>query len=213
VIQGKTVQKKPDSVSAELVAEAALPSRYGDFRVLGFRGMQQGREHEIIVLTLGEFAAAGPAPLVRIHSQCLTGEIFGSLRCDCGPQLEMALRMIAEDGRGLLIYDPQEGRGIGLLNKIRAYELQDHGADTVEANEALGFAADQRDYGLAVAVLAALGVSKVRLLSNNPDKLRALEQAGVAVEARIPCEPEPNDRAAGYLRTKKEKLGHLIGSR
>ena len=140
----------------------------------------------------------------------MTGEVFGSLRCDCGPQLQMALRLISEEGRGILIYDPQEGRGIGILNKLRAYELQDQGADTVEANEALGFAADARDYGLAVAVLVDLGVKRVRFLSNNPAKVAALEAAGVTVAERVPCEPTSSDQAAAYLRTKKEKLGHLI---
>lgn len=165
---------------------------------------------ELIALRFGDLKAQGKPPLVRVHSQCLTGEVFGSQRCDCGPQLHMAMRLISEEGRGILIYDPQEGRGIGILNKLRAYELQDQGADTVEANEALGFAADERDYGLAVAVLLDLGVKRVRFLSNNPAKVAALEAAGVAVEERVPCEPTSSDRAAGYLKTKKEKLGHLI---
>ena len=175
----------------ERVADASLPCAYGDFRVLGYRGTQGGRTQELIVLKLGDLADGGRPPLVRVHSQCMTGEVFGSQRCDCGPQLQMALRLISEEGRGILIYDPQEGRGIGILNKLRAYELQDQGADTVEANEALGFAADGRDYSLAVAVLLDLGVSRVRFLSNNPAKVAALE-------------------AAAYLKTKKEKLGHLI---
>lgn len=197
------------SLSVEIVAEAELPTRYGEFRVIGFRAVAGDVEQEIVVLKRGEL---GPgAPLVRIHSQCMTGEIFGSLRCDCGQQLEMALRMIADDGNGLLIYDPQEGRGIGILNKLKAYQLQDGGADTVEANEQLGFEADQRDYSIATAILHRLGVERVRFLSNNPSKVQALEEAGIRVEARIPCEPATNDRAAAYLRTKKEKLGHLIG--
>ena len=194
----------------ELIADAALPLSLGEFRILGFRGYLGDVEQEVIALKLGDLDAPGPAPLVRVHSQCLTGEVFGSLRCDCGPQLQMALRMIAEDGRGVLIYDPQEGRGIGLLNKLRAYELQDQGADTVEANVQLGFAADHRDYALAVSVLEALGLRRLRFLSNNPAKVSALEQAGIEVEARLPCEPSAGDRAAGYLRTKKEKLGHLL---
>ena len=200
------------AVTVERVADASLPCRYGEFRVLGFRGFTPGGEKELVALQLGDLAAEGPAPLVRIHSQCLTGEIFGSERCDCGPQLDMAMRMIAEDGRGVLIYDPQEGRGIGILNKLRAYELQDNGADTVEANEALGFEADLRDYGLATAVLTDLGLRRVRFLSNNPDKVAALERAGIQVEARVPCEPSAGDRAASYLRTKKEKMGHLLGA-
>lgn len=200
------------SARVEPVADASLPTPYGEFRILGFRGIYDGKEHEIIVLKMGgDLSAPGPAPLVRVHSQCVTGEVFGSLRCDCGPQLQMALRMIAEDGRGVLIYDPQEGRGIGLLNKLRAYELQDGGADTVEANEQLGFAADHRNYALSVAVLEALGIQRVRFLSNNPAKVNALTGAGIEVEARIPCEPSAGDHAAHYLRTKKEKLGHLIG--
>ena len=176
---------------------------------MGFRGVQGDREQELIALRFGDLAS-DPAPLVRIHSQCLTGEVFGSLRCDCGPQLRMALRLIARHGAGVLIYDPQEGRGIGILNKLKAYELQDAGADTVEANEKLGFEADQRDYDLAVAVLESLGVRRVRFLSNNPEKVDALQRAGIEVEARIPCEPAADDRAAAYLRTKKEKLGHLL---
>jgi len=199
------------AVEVERIADACLPCRYGEFRVLGFRGIADGRESEIVVLKLGELEAGGPAPLVRIHSQCLTGEVFGSERCDCGPQLEMAMRMIAEDGRGVLIYDPQEGRGIGILNKLRAYELQDKGADTVEANEALGFEADLRDYRLATAVLQDLGLDRVRFLSNNPAKVAALEEAGIVVEARVQCEPSSGDRAASYLKTKKEKMGHLLG--
>ncbi len=196
----------------ERVADAALPSAHGEFRVLGYRTTYNEREQEIIVLKMGELDAPGPAPLVRIHSQCMTGEVFGSTRCDCGPQLQMALRMIGEDGRGVLVYDPQEGRGIGILNKLRAYELQDQGKDTVEANEALGFEADLRDYALAVAVLRELGVERVRFLSNNPAKVAALEEAGIRVEQRVPCEPTSTDRALAYLRTKKEKLGHLIES-
>lgn len=206
------MNRPPFLARVELVADAALPCRAGDFRVMGFRASIAGRDEEIIALRMGDLQAPGAAPLVRVHSQCMTGEIFGSLRCDCGPQLEMALRMIAEDGRGLLIYDPQEGRGIGILNKLRAYELQDQGADTVEANERLGFEADPRDYAMAVGVLEALDVRRVRFLSNNPAKVRALEAGGVEVAARVPCEPTADDRAAAYLRTKKEKMGHLIGS-
>ena len=177
--------------------------------MLGFRGIQGERQQEIIALTLGDLASE-PTPLVRIHSQCLTGEVFGSLRCDCGAQLQMALRLIAEHGSGVLIYDPQEGRGIGILNKLKAYELQDGGADTVEANERLGFEADLREYDLAVAVLCDLGLRRVRLLSNNPEKVSAVQGAGIVVEARVPCEPTADDHATSYLRTKKEKLGHLL---
>jgi GTP cyclohydrolase II len=151
------------------------------------------------------------APLVRIHSQCLTGDVFGSLRCDCRQQLEMALAMIAEQGVGVLVYEQQEGRGIGLMAKLQAYELQDLGLDTVEANERLGFKADHREFALPAEVLKALGVSKVRLLSNNPDKVAALERAGVRVVERVPCEVDASPHAEEYLKTKREKLGHLIG--
>jgi len=153
------------------------------------------------------------APLVRVHSQCLTGDVFGSLRCDCRQQLEMALSMIAERGIGVLIYEQQEGRGIGLMAKLQAYELQDAGLDTVEANERLGFKADHREFTLPAEVLKSLGIREVRLLSNNPDKVAALEQAGVQVVERIPCEVAPSAYAEDYLKTKKEKLGHLFTSR
>ena len=206
----------PDSSSAaatcsvERVAEAEFPTQHGEFRILGFRGTAPGRSQEIVVLTRGELTAGGAPPLLRIHSQCLTGEVFGSLRCDCGPQLSMALALIAESGCGLLIYDPQEGRGIGLLNKLMAYELQDDGADTVEANEKLGFGADEREYGFAVAVLKHFGLGSVRMLSNNPAKVAALEQEGIRVVERVPCDPDAGDRALSYLHTKRDKLGHLV---
>jgi GTP cyclohydrolase II len=191
------------------VAEADLPSRFGRFRIFGFEQRQGDRVEEAVVLKMGDVSGE-PPPLVRIHSQCLTGDVFHSLRCDCRAQLEMSLDRIAEEGRGLLIYEHQEGRGIGLLNKLRAYELQDRGADTVEANEKLGFQPDYRNYQLAANILAYFGVTRVRLLSNNPDKIRALEAAGIQVVERIPCQAQPVDSMAGYLRTKKEKLGHLI---
>ncbi len=151
-------------------------------------------------------------PLVRVHSQCLTGDVFHSLRCDCGQQLEMALSMIRDEGAGVLIYEQKEGRGIGLMAKLQAYELQDAGLDTVEANERLGFEADLRDFTLPGEILKALGVTRVRLLSNNPDKVEALERAGVRVIERVPCEVEANPHAEEYLKTKKEKLGHLFTS-
>jgi len=151
-------------------------------------------------------------PVVRIHSQCLTGDVFGSLRCDCRQQLEMALAMIAEQGSGVLIYEQQEGRGIGLMAKLQAYELQDAGLDTVEANERLGFKADQREFAMPAEILKALGVSQVRLLSNNPDKVAALERGGIKVVERVPCEVSPSSYAEDYLKTKKEKLGHLFTS-
>jgi len=149
-------------------------------------------------------------PLVRIHSQCLTGDVFGSLRCDCRQQLEMALEMIAELGAGVLIYEQQEGRGIGLMAKLQAYALQDKGLDTVEANEELGFRADQREFEMPAEILNALGIHSVRLLSNNPDKVAALERAGIVVAERVPCEIAPTEHTEDYLKTKKEKLGHLF---
>ena len=150
------------------------------------------------------------APLVRIHSQCLTGDVFGSLRCDCRQQLEMALSMIAQAGAGVLIYEQQEGRGIGLMAKLQAYQLQDAGLDTVEANERLGFKADEREFALPAQVLKHLGITRVRLLSNNPDKVAALERAGIEVSERVPCEVAASTYAEDYLKTKKEKLGHLF---
>ncbi len=162
-----------------------------------------------MVLRMGDVTGE-PPPLVRIHSQCLTGDVFHSLRCDCRAQLELSLAMISEEGRGLLIYEHQEGRGIGLLNKLRAYELQDHGADTVEANELLGFDADLRDYELPAQVLRHFAVHAVRLISNNPDKIRALEHAGITVAERVPCQVACAATAEEYLRTKKLRMGHLL---
>jgi len=166
---------------------------------------------EAVALAMGDVRSA--PPLLRIHSQCLTGDVFGSLRCDCRDQLEMALSIIGEAGAGILIYEQQEGRGIGLMAKLQAYELQDAGLDTVEANERLGFKADQREYAMPVEVLKSLGVTQVRLLSNNPDKVAALEHGGIEVTERVPCEPAPSRHAEEYLKTKKEKLGHLFTSR
>lgn len=187
------------------VAEADLPSRFGHFRIFGF----ESDEEEAVALKMGDLEGDDP-PLVRIHSQCLTGDVFHSLRCDCRAQLELALESIARAGRGLIIYENQEGRGIGLLNKLRAYELQDQGADTVEANEQLGFDADLRVYELAAAILRYFNLRKVRLMSNNPDKIQALENAGVEVTERVPCIVAPVESTEEYLRTKKEKLGHLL---
>jgi GTP cyclohydrolase II len=191
------------------VAEADFPSRFGRFRIYGFEGERGGETEEAVVLKLGDLIAAGP-PLVRIHSQCLTGDVFHSLRCDCRSQLELALDQIVEEGRGLLIYEHQEGRGIGLLNKLRAYELQDQGLDTVEANEKLGFKADLRDYALPAAILQFFEVAAVRLLSNNPDKVAALENAGIRVVERAPIIVPPLETTAEYLKVKREKLGHLF---
>src|SRR5437764_2015237 len=176
----------------EKVAEADFPTEFGFFRIYGFRGQSGGRTEEAVVLRMGDIETGDP-PLVRIHSQCLTGDVFHSLRCDCRAQLEIALETIAGFGRGLLIYEHQEGRGIGLLNKLRAYELQDHGADTIEANERLGFKADLRNYQMPAEILKYLGVSRVRLLSNNPEKIAALEEAGIEVVERIPCIVAPHE--------------------
>jgi GTP cyclohydrolase II len=197
------------------IAEANFPSRFGHFRIYGFEGAYEGAPQkceleECVVLRMGDVAAGSEPPLVRIHSQCLTGDVFHSLRCDCRSQLELSLNLIAEEGRGLLIYEHQEGRGIGLLNKLRAYELQDGGADTVEANERLGFEADLRDYRMPAEILLYFKIKSVRLLSNNPDKIAALENAGIRVAERIPCVVAPHESSEGYLRTKKQKMGHLL---
>ena len=192
------------------VAEANFPSRFGHFRIYGFEGSYGADVEECVVLRMGDVSSGDDSPLVRIHSQCLTGDVFHSLRCDCRLQLELSLNLIAEEGRGLIIYEHQEGRGIGLLNKLRAYELQDDGADTVEANERLGFEADLRDYRMPADILRYFNVRSVRLLSNNPDKIAALENAGVKVAERIPCIVAAHESTEGYLRTKKQKLGHLL---
>jgi GTP cyclohydrolase II len=196
------------------LASADFPTRWGRFRIYGFRAESGAgappRVEEAVALVMGDVHSA--PPLVRIHSQCLTGDVFHSLRCDCRQQLEMALGMIRDEGAGILIYEQQEGRGIGLMAKLQAYELQDSGLDTVEANERLGFKADQRDFALPGQMLKALGVSKVRLLSNNPEKVEALQRAGVEVVERVPCEVEPSPHAEEYLKTKKEKLGHIFSS-
>lgn len=193
----------------EKVAEAAFPTRWGQFRIFGFEGHYGDRVEEAVVLKMGDLTGDA-APLVRIHSQCLTGDVFHSLRCDCRAQLELSLERISDEERGLLIYEHQEGRGIGLLNKLRAYELQDHGADTVEANEQLGFDADLRSYELPGAILRYFALTEVRLISNNPEKVEAVERAGVRVVDRVPCLVDHVDSCAAYLRTKKDKMGHLI---
>lgn len=200
--------------TVQSLASADFPTRWGKFRIHGFRGEfgsdGNRRVEEAVGLVMGDVHSA--PPLVRVHSQCLTGDVFHSLRCDCRQQLEMALAMIRELGAGILIYEQQEGRGIGLMAKLQAYELQDSGLDTVEANERLGFKADHRDFALPGEMLKALGVTKVRLLSNNPEKVEALERAGVKVVERVPCEVIPSPHAEEYLKTKKEKLGHLFTS-
>ena len=202
------------SARIEQVASAEFPTRWGKFRIYGFRA-ESGSDgnrgvEEAVALVMGEVQSS--PVLVRVHSQCLTGDVFHSLRCDCRQQLEMALTMIREAGAGILIYEQQEGRGIGLMAKLQAYELQDLGLDTVEANERLGFKADERDFALPGEILKAFHVKKVRLLSNNPEKVEALESAGIEVVERVPCEVEASPHAEEYLKTKKEKLGHLFGS-
>jgi GTP cyclohydrolase II len=201
--------------SVRKIASADFPTRWGKFRIHGFVGEfgseTPRKKEEAVVLVMGDIHEG--SPLVRIHSQCLTGDVFGSLRCDCRQQLEMALAMIADEGSGILIYEQQEGRGIGLMAKLQAYELQDSGLDTVEANERLGFKADHREFALPGEILKALGISQVRLLSNNPDKVSALENAGIKVLERVPCEAAANAHAEDYLNTKRDKMGHLFTSR
>jgi GTP cyclohydrolase II len=190
-----------------IVAEAALPTRHGRFTILGVEGRTPA---EVVVVLRHGRANDRSAPLVRIHSQCMTGDVLASERCDCRAQLEMSLRKIAAAPAGLLLYVPQEGRGIGLINKLRAYELQDGGMDTVEANRKLGFAADSRDYRFSAEVLRLLGARRVRLLSNNPDKVRQLEKHGIRVIERVPCRPRGTDASRAYLETKRAKMGHLL---
>ena len=194
-------------LTVEKVAVANLPTKVGEFRIAGYRSLTSGEE--FVVLFKGEMERGVPT-LVRIHSQCITGDVFGSIKCDCGPQLRKAMEMIEEEGRGAIVYQQQEGRGIGIVNKIRAYALQDEGADTVEANEKLGFAADIREYQQCAEILFDLGLCEVRVMSNNPDKLKALEDAGLRIVERVPIEVKAGQPAAHYLRTKKEKLGHLL---
>ena len=189
-----------------IVARAKLPTRFGPFEILGIEG--KGQNESAVALVHGKVRAQ--TPLVRVHSQCLTGDVLASERCDCRAQLELSLRRIAAAPSGILLYLPQEGRGIGLMNKLRAYELQDHGMDTVEANEELGFAADSRDYGFSAEALRLLGVRKVRLLSNNPDKVQQLESAGIHVSERVPCRPRTSRTSRAYMETKRTKLGHLL---
>ena len=198
---------KKKNAGVELIATAALPTRNGRFTIYGFKG--QGPQDEAIALVRGKLGGKA-APLVRVHSQCLTGDVLGSLRCDCRAQLELSLKKIGKAGSGILLYLPQEGRGIGLMNKLRAYELQDGGMDTVEANESLGFAADSRDYDFSAEILKKLGATKIRLLSNNPEKVRQLEEAGIRVAQRVPCQPRISKTSRAYLQTKKSKMGHIL---
>ncbi|MBK9215065.1 MAG: GTP cyclohydrolase II [Chloracidobacterium sp.] len=213
--KGNVAETEPDcpwagkAITVERVADARLPTEIGEFRIAGYRSLTS--DEEFVAIYKGDLDGETPT-LVRIHSQCLTGDVFGSVKCDCGPQLHRAMEMIEAEGRGAIVYQQQEGRGIGIINKIRAYELQDQGADTVEANQKLGFAVDARDYRQCAEVLFDLGLCKVKVISNNPDKLRALEAAGMRIVERIPIEVETEEPAAHYLRTKKEKMGHLLGA-
>jgi len=193
--------------TVERVAVANLPTEWGDFRVAAYRSLTSGEE--FVALFKGELRRNTPT-LVRIHSQCLTGDVFGSTKCDCGRQLHQTMQMINQEGHGAIVYQQQEGRGIGIVNKIRAYALQDQGADTVEANVKLGLEVDLREYKQCAEILYDLGLCKVRVISNNPLKLRAIEEAGLEIVERVSIEVDATENAAGYLRTKKEKLGHLL---
>ena len=193
--------------TVERVAVANLPTEWGDFQIAANRSLTT--DEEFVVLFKGELKRDVPT-LVRIHSQCLTGDVFGSTKCDCGRQLHDTMQMIEQEGRGAIVYQQQEGRGIGIVNKIRAYALQDQGADTVEANVRLGLAVDLRDYRQCAEILFDIGLCRVKVISNNPLKLQALEEAGLKIVERISIEVDSTEDAAGYLRTKKEKLGHLL---
>lgn len=195
---GFTVQK---------AAEAKLPTEFGPFRIVGFRSLTS--DEEFVALVKGDIKPEEPT-LVRIHSQCLTGDVFHSLKCDCGPQLQRSMEMIQDEGKGIIVYQQQEGRGIGIVNKIRAYALQDQGADTIEANIRLGFGIDEREYHQCAEVIKLLGARRLRLMSNNPDKVRALRDADLEVVERVPLEIKPQQPAFKYLQTKKEKMGHLL---
>jgi GTP cyclohydrolase II len=208
------------SLQIKKIADADFPTRWGHFRILGFEGIRENthpckpgetqppqKVEGVVALVMGDIHSS--PPIVRIHSQCLTGDVFGSVRCDCRAQLELALAAISKAGRGILVYELQEGRGIGLMAKLRAYELQDHGRDTVEANLELGYAADCREFEVPAAVLKDLGVHSVRLITNNPEKVQALEAAGVHVAERISAAVEPVETFERYLLTKQEKMGHF----
>ncbi len=195
------------SKTVKRAAEASLPTKFGEFRIIGYRSLVS--DEEFVALTRGVFNTETPAP-VRIHSQCLTGDVFGSIKCDCGQQLEAAMRLIAEEGCGAIVYQQQEGRGIGIINKIRAYALQDKGADTIEANERLGLEVDLRRYEQCAEILLDLGLRRVRLMSNNPEKIRALRNNGLQIIERVPLLIEYHQNMTRYLKTKRDSMGHLI---
>ena len=196
-----------NSRTVQRVAEARLPTDFGEFRILGYRSLNSNEE--FVVLVKGELRMDRPT-LVRVHSQCLTGDVFGSTKCDCGQQLRKSMALIEREGSGVIVYQQQEGRGIGIINKIRAYALQDEGADTIEANEKLGLAVDLRCYEQCAEILRDLEVNSVRLMSNNPEKIRTLEEMGLEVVERISLVTRATNAARNYLRTKKEKMGHLL---
>jgi 3,4-dihydroxy 2-butanone 4-phosphate synthase/GTP cyclohydrolase II len=196
-----------EGLSIQQVAVADLPTEFGDFKIAGYRSLNSSEE--FVAIYKGEMAPEVPT-LVRIHSQCLTGDVFGSTKCDCGVQLHRTMQIIQKEGRGAIVYQQQEGRGIGILNKIRAYALQDEGADTVEANELLGLAVDSREYRQCAEILYDLGLCHVRVISNNPLKLKALEEAGLKIVERVSIQVDSQESSARYLRTKKEKMGHLL---
>ncbi|SHI67315.1 3,4-dihydroxy 2-butanone 4-phosphate synthase / GTP cyclohydrolase II [Geosporobacter subterraneus DSM 17957] len=199
--------RRKNEVLVERAAEANMPTKYGDFRIIGYQNKLNGEHH--VALVKGDVSNGEPL-LVRVHSECLTGDVFGSMRCDCGEQYASAMKQIAEEGRGVLIYMRQEGRGIGLINKLKAYALQDEGMDTIEANLALGFPEDMRDYGIGAQILNDLGVSKIRLMTNNPRKLAGITGYGIEIIERVPIQMNHNEVNAYYLRTKKEKMGHIL---
>jgi GTP cyclohydrolase II len=200
--------KRGVKAGLQMVAHAELPTRFGRFTIYGFKG--RGPKDEAVALVRGNVSKATSAPLVRVHSQCLTGDVLNSLRCDCRAQLELSLKKIGKAPAGILLYLPQEGRGIGLMNKLRAYQLQDGGMDTVEANESLGFAADAREYEFPAKILKELGAKRIRLLSNNPDKVRQLESSGIRVSELVPCQPRISKISRRYMETKRRKMGHLL---
>jgi 3,4-dihydroxy 2-butanone 4-phosphate synthase/GTP cyclohydrolase II len=207
----ESLEQAQDRATAEFTvrkeAEAKLPTEFGPFRIAGFRSTTS--DEEFVALVKGAINPDRPT-LVRIHSQCLTGDVFHSLKCDCGPQLQRAMEMVQDEGSGIIVYQQQEGRGIGIVNKIRAYALQDEGADTIEANLQLGFDIDHREYDQCAEVIKLLGARRVRLMSNNPDKVRALRNAGLEIVERVPLEIKTKEPAFKYLLTKKEKMGHLL---